>query len=208
MKKDTNRLRLLLLAVIVGFVLPVQAQDSSRLYFTTAAGIIIPVSSFGNAYRNSLGLNSGIEYRLGKHYFAQFAIDFNAIRYNQQVKDAGSPYLFQNTSSSVFLAGIHIGRNIPLSKSGRLFTSPYLGMGYANIGEPRLTVNNTTGIIKQEVARSKGLFGRQGLRLGFTTKSRILQTLYVDASWWAANVRVQGSRPRAASLLVGTRFGF
>jgi hypothetical protein len=53
-----------------------------------------------------------------------------------------------------------------------------------------------------------GLFTRGGLRLGYKTKSKVLQTLYVDVSYWTANVTVQDSKPQALSILVGTRFGF
>jgi len=203
-----NRPGLLLLLVFTLFTISSNAQDSSKLYFTTSAGLFSPVSSFSKAYRNSLALNSGIEYRFSKHYFAQFVLDFNTVKYDQQIKDANSSYLFQHTNSSVFLAGLNAGRNIPISRSGDLFLSPYIGFGYANIGEPRLIVDNNIGIIEQEVTRMQGIFARQGLRIAYRTKSKVLQTLYVDASFFSANVHVQDSRPRAISLLAGTRFGF
>ncbi len=206
MKKICTPLIALLISLVAAQV--TQAQDTGRVYFTTGVGMVAPLSGFANAYRNSLALNSGIEYKISKHYFAQFVLDFNAIRYSQQIKDAGSPYLFQNTSSSVFLAGIHAGRNIALSRSGRFFASPYLGLGYANIGEPRLKAGNTPGVFVQQVNRMKGLFTRQGLRLGLVTRSKILQTLYADVSHWSAHIRIQDSRPQTLSLLVGTRFGF
>ena len=184
------------------------AQDTSKIYFTTSVGLLHPLATFSNAYKNSLALNSGIEYRFSKHYFVQFVLDFNAVQYNQQIRDDRSAFLFQNTSSSVFLAGINVGRNFPIFKSRKLFTSPYIGAGYANIGEPRLLINNSKGIINQEVTRMSGIFSRVGTRLGYLTKSKILQTIYVDASYWYANVAVQESRPKAFSFLIGTRFGF
>lgn len=186
----------------------IKAQDTSKIFFTTAVGILNPVSSFSNAYKNSLALNSGVEYRFSKRYFVQFVLDFNAVKYSQQVKDGSSTFLFQNTSSSVFLAGFNVGRNFPLIASGKLFTSPYVGAGYANIGEPRLIVNNSTGIINQEVTRMQGIFGRGGARIAYNTKSKVLQTLYFDASYWTANIIVQQSKPKAFSFLVGTRLGF
>ncbi len=185
-----------------------KSQDTSKLFFTTSVGLFSPVSKFANAYKPSLALNSGIEYKFKKNYFLQFVLDFNAVNYNQQVKDASSNYLFQNTSSSVFLVGFNVGRNININKPGTLFFSPYIGLGYANIGEPRLTVNNTTNVITQEVTRMNGLFTRCGLRLAFNTKSKLLQTVYIDASYWTANINVQDSKPQALSILVGTRFGF
>jgi hypothetical protein len=198
---------LLVFAFIAGFATISNAQDSSQFYFTTAVGIFSPASTFSKAYENSLALNSGIEYQFSKHYFTQFVLDLNAVNYNQQVKDANSSYLFQHTKSSVFLAGFTLGRNISIFKSGKFFTSPYVGFGYANIGEPRLTVMNT-GIIEQQVTRMTGIYAKQGVRLGYRTSSKILQTLYVDAAYLSANIRVQDSRPKAFSFLAGTRFGF
>jgi hypothetical protein len=203
-----NKAKLILIVLIFGSSVSSNAQDSSKLYFTTAVGAFLPVSSFSNAYRNSLALNSGIEYRFKSQYFTQFVLDFNAIKYDQQIRDASSSYLFQKTNSSVFFAGFNVGRNISINRSGRLFISPYLGLGYANIGEPRLTVKNNSGIIEQDVMRMKGAFGREGLRIAYRTKSKVLQTLYFDASYLTANVNVQNSRPKSLSLLVGTRFGF
>ena len=190
------------------FFFGVKAQDSSRIYFTTSVGLFLPVSKFAAAYKNSLALNSGIEYKLNCNYFTQLVLDFNAVKYDQQFKDNNSNYLFQRTNSSVFLAGINIGRNIIITHSGDFFISPYLGIGYANIGEPRLTVNNNTGIIQQQVTRMEGVFTRGGLRSGYSTKSKILQTIYLDVSYWAADINVQQSRARALSLLIGTRIGF
>lgn len=206
--KKLNFCRLTLTFCFICSCSLVQAQDTSKIFFTTAVGLLKPVSSFSNAYQNSLALNSGIEYKFSKHYFAQFVLDFNAVKYNQQIKDVRSDYLFQNTSSSVFLAGINLGRNFPLISSGKLFVSPYIGAGYANIGEPRLSVDLTGGVIKQEVTRMQGIFYRGGARLGYNTNSKILQTLYTDVSYWSANINVQESKPKAFSFLIGTRFGF
>jgi hypothetical protein len=206
--KKLNAISIVILLFIIVIPASIKAQDASRIFFTTAVGLLNPVSSFSNAYKNSLALNSGVEYRFSKNYFAQFVLDFNAVKYSQQAKDASSEYLFQNTSSSVFLAGFNVGRNFPLIASGKLFASPYVGAGYANIGEPRLIVNNSSGIINQQVTRMQGIFGRGGARLAYNTNSKILQTLYVDASYWTANTLVQQSRPKAFSFLIGTRIGF
>jgi hypothetical protein len=194
-------------AFIAAFAAISYAQDSSKFYFTTAAGIFAPVSTFSKAYKNSLALNSGIEYKFSKNYFTQFVLDFNAVKYNQQVKDENSSYLFQHTNSSVFLAGLNLGRNISISKSGKFFVSPYVGFGYANIGEPRLMLKSS-GIIEQEVTRMTGIYAKQGARIGYRTSSKILQTLYIDVAYLSANIHVQDSRPKAFSFLVGTRFGF
>jgi hypothetical protein len=206
--KKLNSCSLLLPLWFICFCASVAAQDTTKIFFTTSIGLLNPVSSFSHAYQNSLALNSGIEYRFSKHYFAQFVLDYNAVKYSQKVKDGSSAYLFHNTSSSVFLAGFNIGKNISLINSGKLFVSPYVGIGYANIGEPRLLVDNTNGIINQQVTRMQGVFERVGARLAYNTKSKVLQTIYVDASYWSANINVQDSRPKAFSFLIGTRFGF
>lgn len=205
-KINRNKIFFFLSFILSGSFL--MAQDAGKVYFTTSVGLLAPVSSFSKAYENSLALNSGIEYQFNRHYFTQFLLDFNVVKYSQQKREEGSPYLFQHTNSSVFLAGFNIGRNISITKSGSLFVSPYLGIGYANIGEPRLTVNNNTGIIEQNVSRMAGVFNRQGIRIAYKTKSKVLQTLYLDVSYWSANLKVQESRPKALSLLAGTRFGF
>ena len=98
---------LLAVAFLSGFAIISNAQDSSKFYFTTAAGVFAPVSAFSKAYKNSLALNSGIEYQFSKYYFTQFVLDFNAVKYNQQVRDGNSSYLFQHTNSSIFLAGFN-----------------------------------------------------------------------------------------------------
>jgi hypothetical protein len=200
--------RLLLPLLLLSFTALVKAQDTSKIFFTTSAGLLNPVSSFSNAYKNSLALNSGIEYKFSKYYFAQFVLDFNAVKYNQQVKDVSSAFLFRETNSAVFLAGFNVGRNFPLTPSGKLFASVYAGIGYANVGEPRLVVDNVHGIIKQQVTRMQGVFERAGARLAYNTKSKVLQTLYIDMYYWSAGIRVQNSRPKAFSFLIGTRFGF
>lgn len=189
------------------FGFSVKAQSGKAIYFTTSAGIFSPVSTFSDSYKNSLALNSGIEYQFSKHYYAQFVLDFNAVKYNQQIRDANSPYLFKETNSSVFLSGLNLGRNIFINKNKKLFFSPYVSFGYANIGEPRLALESMN-VFKQVVVRNSGIYTKQGIRLGFQTSSKILQTLYVDAAYFSSNIRVQNAKPKAFSFLAGTRVGF
>ncbi len=171
-----------------------------KIFFTTFVGLLNPVSSFAIAYQNSLALNSNIEFRFSIHYVAQFVLDFYAVKYSQRVKDASSAYLFQKTSSSVFFAGFNVGRNFPLIPSCKFFASPYVGIGYANVGELRLVVDNTNCIINQHVARMQGMFERAGAWLAYNTKSKVLQTIYIDASYLSENINVQDSRPKAFSF--------
>lgn len=193
---------ILLLSAMYSFCV---AQDSSKIFFSSSIGMFFPESDFAKSYKNSLALNSGIEYKLNKFYFAQFVLDFNAIKYNQQVKDANSDYLFQKTNSSVLLVGINLGRNIYFNKKASVYLSPYLGIGYANIGKPRLKLDTTNKIIEQNVVRMQGLFTRQGIRFSIKTKFKFLQTLYIDGSYWSSKINIQNSNPRAIAVIVGTK---
>lgn len=184
------------------------AQDSSRFYFTTSIGLLVPANNFANAYSTSLALNSGIEYKINRSLFTQFVLDFNAVKYNQQYKDNNSGYLFQKTNSSIFLAGINFGKNFSQGIKAKFFTSIYAGTGYVNIGEPRLTVKSNAGIIEQQVKRMAGIFIKGGSRLGYKTNSAFLQTIYIDLSYWTTNLIIQESKARAFSLYIGTRIGF
>ncbi len=181
------------------------AQDSSKIFFLTSIGMVFPKVDFAKSYKNSLALNSGVEYKFNKFYFAQFAFDFNSIKYNQQIRDVNSDYLFQETNSSVLLAGINFGRNIYLNKKASFSISPYLGTGYANIGEPRLMVDTVSKIIKENVVRVKGLFTRQGIRVSIKTKFKAIQILYFDASYWYSKINVQNSNPNGITISVGTK---
>ncbi len=191
--------------ILSSLSLHLMAQDSSRLSFSTSAGMLFPISNFAKSYKNSIALNSGIEYKLNKFYFVQFVFDFNAIKYNQQIKDVNSDYLFQKTNSSVLLAGINLGRNFYLNKKSTVYLSPYIGMGYVNIGEPRLQLDTTNKIINQNVTRMQGLFTRQGIRFSIKTKFKALQTIYFDGSYWASKIKIQNSTPKAVTFVVGSK---
>jgi hypothetical protein len=96
LKIKTNIVTKIVLVIAINCaVINASAQDSSKLFFTTSVGILSPLSKFSNAYKTSLALNSGIEYKFSRNYFLQFVLDFNAVNYDQQVKDASSNYLFQ-----------------------------------------------------------------------------------------------------------------
>lgn len=193
---------------MAGFSSALFSQDTSKLYFTTSVGLLSPTGSFSNAYKTSLALNSGIEYHINRTLFTQFVLDFNAVKYDQQIKDDNSNFLFQKTNSSLFLAGLNIGNNFYFGKDAPFFSSLYIGTGYVNIGEPRLIVKNTSDVIEQKVQRMQGIFAKAGLRLGFKTRTKLLQTIYFDGSYWTTNLKIQQSRAAAFSLYIGTRFGF
>jgi hypothetical protein len=182
------------------------AQDSSKLYFTTSFGLINAQGKFGNAYKSTLAFNSGVEISLKHNWFGQLVFDFNALKYEQQIRDLNSPFLFHNTNSSLLLLGLNGGKNFPF-KNPKWFASFYGGGGYLNAGEPRVTVDNNLNIVKQDVARKSNVFGRSGARLAYKTRSDFFQTLYLDASYWVSPAKVQGGIVNGFSFYIGTRFG-
>lgn len=183
-----------------------KAQENGKLFFTTSFGLINAQGNFGKAFKSTLAFNSGVEMSLKKNWFSQLVFDFNALKYDQQIRDANSPYLFQNTNSSLLLLGINSGKNIYF-RNRNWFTSIYAGGGYLNIGEPRVTVNNAAIIVKQDVARESNVFARGGYRIAYKTKSDFFQTIYFDASYWASPAKIQNGRVNGFSFYIGTRFG-
>ena len=183
--------------------LKLKAQDTTRLFIFSGVGIINGLGTFGKSVKPSLGFNSGLELKLIGHVFAQLSIDFNALKYNQQNIDANSSYLFQNTNSTLLVLGGNIGYNFnkPNTKWSA-FT--YLGSGYLNIGEPRVTLEKGNTIV-QSVVNQSNIFGRGGVRIGYKTKSSFFQTLYLDTTYWASAAKVQGGNVKGISILIGTR---
>jgi hypothetical protein len=179
------------------------AQDSSRIFFTTGAGLIKSPGSLSHVLHPSIAFNSGIELTNRKNWFVQGTLDFNSLKYNQRIKEDGSPYLFQNTNSSLFMAAVNGGKNFHFGQH-KWFASLYTGGGYLNIGEPRL-VDDSENTIKQEVSRKASVFGKAGTRFGYKTKIKFLQTIYFDGSYWTSPLKVQGSRLSGVSLFVGAR---
>ena len=179
------------------------AQDSSRVFFTTGAGLIKSPGSLHHVFHPSIAFNSGIEIVNKKNWFVQGAIDFNTLKYDQRIKENSSPYLFQNTNSSLFMAAVNGGKNFHFGHS-KWFASLYTGGGYLNIGEPRL-IDITDNTIRQEITRKRSVFGKLGTRFGYKTKIKFLQTIYVDGSYWKSPLKVQGYRLGGVSLFLGAR---
>lgn len=184
----------------------VQAQQSGKVLFTTSVGVINGQGNFGRAFKSTVAFNSGVELTMKKDWFGQFVFDFNALKYDQQFRDASSPFLFQNTNSSLLLLGINGGKNFYFTNK-KWFTSLYTGVGYLNIGEPRITINNSLNLAKQDNVRKNSVFGRIGTRLAHITKSTFFQTVYIDASYWASPAKVQEGKVNGLSFYLGTRFG-
>lgn len=179
------------------------AQDSSRVFVTTGAGIIKSPGAVGKVFHPSIAFNSGLELVNKHNWYLHGTLDFNTLKYNQQVKEDGSPYLFQNTNSSLVMVAANAGKNYPF-RNRKWFASAYLGIGYLNLGEPRL-VNVHDNIIRQEVVRKGGIFGKAGTRIAYKTAISFLQTIYFDGSWWTSPLEAQGSKLNGFSLFLGAR---
>ncbi len=201
-----NKIKIGIILLAIAITNRSMAQESGKLYFTTSFGVIAPQGKFSKAIKSTMAFNSGVEMALKNNWYSQLVLDFNALKYDQQIRDANSPFLFQNTNSSLLLLGLNGGKNIPF-KNKKWFTSLYGGGGYLNIGEPRVTIDNIANIAKQDVARKSSVFARGGARLAYKTKSSFFQTLYLDASYWASPAKIQGGNINGFSFYVGTRFG-
>ncbi|WP_276500339.1 hypothetical protein [Terrimonas pollutisoli] len=193
----------LLLVTVSAAVHSVNAQDSSKVFVTTGAGIIKSPGALSHVLHPSIAFNSGLELVNKKGWFAQGTVDFNSLKYNQRIKEDGSPYLFKNTSSSLIMLAINGGKNFYWNER-KWFASLYTGAGYLNIGEPRLLQDNET-TIRQEVSRKGSVFGKAGTRIAYKTKLKLLQTIYFDGSYWRSPLTVQGSKLSGVSLFLGLR---
>lgn len=199
-----NKLKYVILSQIVMFACnTLMAQDSSRIFFTTGAGIIKSPGSLSKVFHPSIAFNSGIEVVNKKNWFLQATVDFNSLKYNQRIRQDGSPYLFHNTNSSLVMIALNGGKNFPF-RSSKWFASAYTGGGYLNVGEPRL-INISENKIRQEVSRRSGVFGKVGTRIAYRSKIKFLQTVYFDGAWWASPLKVQGSAFSGISLSIGAR---
>jgi hypothetical protein len=197
----------IVLTFLIGVILfngsALMAQDSSKVFFTTGAGIIKSPGSLSKVFHPSIAFNSGIELVNKHNWFIQGTLDFNTLKYNQRIKEDGSPYLFQNTNSSLVMFAVNGGKNFHFGHN-KWFASVYTGGGYLNIGEPRL-IDHTENTIRQEVSRKGSVFGKAGTRIGYKTKIKFLQTIYFDGSYWASPLTVQGSKLNGVSLFIGAR---
>lgn len=190
-------------AMAIGIAVSCSAQENKFL-FTTGIGLIKSPGKLSSVIHPTVAFNSGLEYTGKTNWFTQLTLDFNSLKYDQRRLDENSPYLFQRTSSSLIQAAINGGYNIYPGQKNKWLVSPYSGGGYLNIGEPRLVMKDDL-VFKQTVTRKSGMFGKAGTRIGYKTKIKFLQTIYLDASWWQSSVSIQGARLQGFSFFVGTR---
>jgi len=198
-------IKLFAVITMVNISIAAKAQDSGKLFFTTGVGLIKSPGRLHHVLHPSIAFNSGIEIMNKKKWFALGTVDFNSLKYNQLVKEDGSPYLFQNTNSSLFMLALAGGKNFYFGHNS-WFTSLYAGGGYLNIGEPRL-VQHSANIIEQQVNRKSSVFGKAGTRIAYKTKIKFLQTIYFDGSWWKSPAVVQDHKLNGISLFLGIRMG-
>lgn len=193
--------KIILIAIVALSVNQTFAQQDSKLFFTTGVGVIKVRHTLRDVLKPAIGFNSGLELSNRQNWFLQGTVDFNTLKYDQKLKDENSPYLFKNTSSSLLMLGVNAGKNFKLSDNS--FLSTYIGGGYLNIGEPRVTIQNS--VITQNIIRQGNIFGRSGMRYGFKSPIQFLQTLYLDANWWTAPIKVQGMQLNGFSFFITSR---
>lgn len=180
------------------------AQEEGKVFFTTGVGIIKSPGALSKVFQPSIAFNSGLELVSKTNWFGLVTFDFNTLKYNQQVKEDGSPFLFRKTNSSLFMLGLNGGKNFPFGS--KWFASLYGGGGYLNLGEPRLHPAGEN-IIEQVVSRRGSVFGKAGTRLAYRTKIKFIQTIYFDGSWWKSPANVQSANLNGVSLFLGIRMG-
>jgi hypothetical protein len=180
------------------------AQHDHKLHLTTGIGFNNIQGKLKNTFRSAVAFNSGFERSFGKHWYGQLEVNFNNLKYDQQVRDDNSAFLFQNTSSSFFQIGANWGCDAHLGKSP-WFVSAYGGTGFLSLGKPRINIDEVTNIATQKIIRGNGIFGKVGGRLGLNTKSPTFHTLYIDGSWMTSSVRPEGSGFRNVAVFAGMR---
>jgi hypothetical protein len=193
--------KIVLFALIVCIFNQTFAQQSNKIFFTTGVGAIKVRHTLRDILKPAVGFNSGLELTNKQNWFLQGTLDFNTLKYDQKFKDENSPYLFQNTTSSLFMLGLNGGKNFRLTDNA--FLSAYVGGGYLNFGEPRVTIQNS--VVTQNNIRQGNIFGRGGTRYAFKSPIKFLQTLYIDANWWTAPIKVQGMQLNGFSFFITSR---
>ena len=192
-------------SIVAGIVfISANAQQDSRLHLTTGIGINNIQGKLNNTFSSTVAFNSGFERSFGKYIYGQIEVSFNTLKYDQQVKDDNSPYLFQNTTSSFFMIGTNWGYDFHFAKSP-LFTSLYGGTGFLSLGKPRINIDEVNNVAIQKIIRGNGIFGKAGGRIGLNTGSNTFHTLYIDGSWMTSSVKSEGSTFRNVAVFIGMR---
>ncbi len=197
----------LLLIAITASTLSIvaRAQNTNNTEITTGIGFMNVYGELGEVLKPALSFNSGLVLNLKKNWFMEGKITFNTLIYDQKYRDNASKYLFTNTNSSMLQLGIIGGKDFPILKQN-LLIGLYTGLGYLNIGEPRLTVDVINSTVRQEAMRNGNIYGSLGSRVTLITKSPFLRTIFIDGSYFASPQRIQQNKLNGFSLFLGTRF--
>lgn len=179
-------------------------QEKSTIHLTTGIGVHNIQGRLRNTFKSTVAFTSGFEKAFSKNWYAQVDVNFNSLKYDQQALDESSPYLFQKTTSSLFMLGANFGRDFRFGKSA-FFSSLYAGSGYLNIGKPRVNLDEVNKIITQSTVRKGGILGKAGGRIGINTKSPFMQTIYLDGSWLTSSLKTEGEYFRSVSIFIGLR---
>lgn len=199
-----NRILFAALLFSVTINITANAQHDKNLHLTTGIGLNSIQGKLKNTFRSTVAFNSGFEKSFAKHWYGQLEVNFNSLKYDQQAKDANSPYIFQNTSSSFFQVSFNWGYDFHFKKSP-LFASLYTGSGFLSLGKPRINIDEVNNIATQTIIRGNGIFGRGGGRFGVNTRSALFQTIYFDGSWLTSSVKTEGTRFKNIAVFIGMR---
>ncbi|WP_231491255.1 hypothetical protein [Pedobacter sp. Leaf170] len=181
------------------------AQDTTKIAVTTGVGLISMPGSLSKVLKPSITFNSGIELKLKKNWFLQGDVSLNSIGYNQIIRDNANNYLFEDANSSLFQIGVSGGYSIKFLPS-KFSLDLYAGPGFQRFGEPRVTNNTSALVTRQNIVFNNTVFGKVGSRLSYMTKSSLLQTIYVEATYFTSPLHVQTYRLQGFTYCVGTRF--
>jgi hypothetical protein len=192
---------LLLLLFIAVANAPASGQVFKKLMFTTGAGVVKVTPALHHVLKPALAFNSGFEIASRRNWYTQLTVDFNTLKYNQQVTDHSSQLLFRNANSNLVMIGLNGGKNFLFDT--KWFLSAYGGGGFLNLGEPRIRV--TENIAIQEVKRRSSKFLRGGFRVARNVPVKFLQTVYLDASWWGSPLQLQNYKLNGFAFFIGTR---
>lgn len=185
-----------------------KAQDSVRINVTSSLGLIKPIKGFSNSFETSFSVNSGLIYKLKNNGYLSGVLSVNMLKYNQTVLDNHSSYFFSNTSSPFVQIGLYAGRNFDIGVKRLFAISPYVGIGGLSLSEPRLTLDEENRTVSQTVVRNISFFYAGGARTYFNTRTKLLQTIFIDTNYWKSPLNVQNTNPEAISIMFGTKIGF
>jgi hypothetical protein len=198
-----SKLKFALLCIGIAAFNNLFAQDG-KIHLTTGIGVNKIQGNLKNTFKSTVAFNSGFEKVFLRNWYGQLEVNFNTLKYDQQVRDNNSPYLFKNTNSSFFMISANWGYDFHFGKSP-WFGSLYGGSGFLSLGKPRIVIDEVNNIATQKIVRGNGIFGKGGGRIGVNTRSTTFHTLYLDGSWLTSSVKAEGAVFRNVAVFIGMR---